>query len=58
MIRRLGPKRDIVLPKESNVIAIERGEKTVVPRGDTVFKAGDVVLTLVAKAESLARRND
>jgi trk system potassium uptake protein TrkA len=50
------PLRDIVLPKESNVIAIERGERTVVPRGDTVFKAGDVVLTLVAKEQEAALR--
>jgi trk system potassium uptake protein TrkA len=50
------PLRDVVLPKESNVIAIERGAKTVVPRGDTVFKAGDVVLTLVAKDQEGALR--
>ena len=50
------PLRDIVLPKESNVIAIERGERTVVPRGDTVFKAGDVVLALVAKDSEAALR--
>jgi trk system potassium uptake protein TrkA len=43
------PLRDIVLPKESNVVAILRGARTVVPRGDTVFKKGDVVITLVAK---------
>jgi trk/ktr system potassium uptake protein len=43
------PLRDIVLPKESNVVAIIRGGRPVVPRGDTMFKTGDVVLTLVAK---------
>jgi trk system potassium uptake protein TrkA len=43
------PLRDVVLPKESNVVAVLRGARTVVPRGDTVFKAGDVVITLVAK---------
>lgn len=43
------PLRDIVLPKESNVVAILRGGRPVVPRGDTLFKLGDVVLTLVAK---------
>jgi trk system potassium uptake protein TrkA len=43
------PLRDIVLPKESNVVAIIRGGRPVVPRGDTMFKHGDVVLTLVVK---------
>jgi trk/ktr system potassium uptake protein len=43
------PLRDIVLPKESNVVAIIRNGRPVVPRGDTLFKNGDVVLTLVAK---------
>jgi trk system potassium uptake protein TrkA len=43
------PLRDIVLPKESNVVAILRGGRPLVPRGDTLFKAGDVVITLVAR---------
>jgi trk system potassium uptake protein TrkA len=43
------PLRDIVLPKDSNVVAIIRGAGPVVPRGDTEFKRGDVVVTLVAK---------
>jgi trk system potassium uptake protein TrkA len=43
------PLRDIVLPKESNVVAILRSSRPLVPRGDTVFKQGDIVLTLVAK---------
>ena len=41
--------RDIVLPRDCNVIAVLRGTRTVIPRGDTVFKPGDVVLTLVGK---------
>jgi trk system potassium uptake protein TrkA len=48
------PLRDIVLPKESNVVAIVRGGRPVVPRGDTVFGVGDVVLTLVAKESEAA----
>jgi trk/ktr system potassium uptake protein len=48
------PLRDLVLPKDSNVIAILRGVRTVVPRGDTTFKPGDVVLTLVAKESEKA----
>lgn len=43
------PLRDIVLPRDTNVVAILRNQKTVVPRGDTVFKTNDVVITLVGK---------
>jgi trk system potassium uptake protein TrkA len=43
------PLREVLLPKDCNVVAILRGAVAVVPRGDTVFQPGDVVLTLVAK---------
>lgn|GEM_PF-28320 len=46
--------RDIVLPRDCNVIAVLRGTRTVIPRGDTVFKPGDVVLTLVGKSSEEA----
>lgn len=39
--------REVNLPHESNLIAILRGNLTVVPRGDTAFKDGDVVIALV-----------
>jgi len=39
--------REMDLPHESNLIAILRGHNTVVPRGDTKFLAGDVVVALV-----------
>ncbi|HXG66713.1 MAG TPA: NAD-binding protein [Blastocatellia bacterium] len=39
--------RDVVLPPESNLIAILRGNNTVVPRGDTKLIAGDIVMALV-----------
>ncbi|HSB12240.1 MAG TPA: NAD-binding protein, partial [Blastocatellia bacterium] len=39
--------RDVNLPHESNLIAILRGNTTVVPRGDTIFKDGDVIVALV-----------
>jgi trk system potassium uptake protein TrkA len=41
--------RDVVLPRDCNIIAILRDTRTVIPRGDTVFKVGDVVLALVSK---------
>ncbi len=43
------PLRDVVLPRDTNVVAILRNHKTVVPRGDTVFQDGDIVITLVSK---------
>jgi trk/ktr system potassium uptake protein len=39
--------REVNLPHESNLIAILRGNTTVVPRGDTKFIDGDVVVALV-----------
>jgi trk system potassium uptake protein len=38
---------ELKLPRDSTVVAIIRGEKIVVPRGDTVIRAGDEVLVLV-----------
>jgi trk system potassium uptake protein len=43
------PLREVIVPKDCNVVAILRGPVAVVPRGDTVFQQDDVVLTLVAK---------
>lgn len=43
------PLRELVLPKDCNVIAVVRQGALVVPRGDTVFRKGDTVLTLVTK---------
>ena len=48
------PLREIIVPKDCNVVAILRGAVAVVPRGDTVFQAGDVVLTLVGKGSEKA----
>ena len=39
--------RDIDMPPESNLIAILRGNTTVVPRGETMLSEGDVVVALV-----------
>jgi trk/ktr system potassium uptake protein len=48
------PLREIIVPKDCNVVAILRGAVAVVPRGDTVFSPGDVVLTLVGKGSEKA----
>jgi trk system potassium uptake protein len=48
------PLREVIVPKDCNVVAILRGQVAVVPRGDTVFQPGDVVLTLVGKGSEKA----
>jgi trk/ktr system potassium uptake protein len=37
----------LAMPRDATVVAIMRGERLVVPRGDTVLSAGDEVLALV-----------
>jgi H+/Cl- antiporter ClcA len=43
--------RDISFPKEVLVIAIYRGEREIIPRGDTVVKAGDRIVMMVNAAQ-------
>jgi trk/ktr system potassium uptake protein len=38
---------DLELPRAATVVAVVRGDRLVVPRGDTVLSAGDEVLLLV-----------
>ena len=38
---------DLGLPRDSTVVAVLRNNKVVVPRGDTVLRAGDEVIVLV-----------
>ena len=38
---------ETALPREATIVAILRTEHLVVPRGETVFEAGDEVLALV-----------
>ncbi len=47
--------KDIVLPKDSVLVSILRGEEVIVPRGDTILKPGDdvVALTLVGNEPQL-----
>lgn len=40
---------DLGLPRDSTVVAILRNDKVVVPRGDTMIRAGDEVLVLVTE---------
>lgn len=39
--------RDIPFPKEILVVAIYRGERQLIPRGDTLIKAGDRLICMV-----------
>ncbi|PIP19720.1 MAG: hypothetical protein COT38_05285 [Candidatus Omnitrophica bacterium CG08_land_8_20_14_0_20_41_16] len=47
--------KDIVLPKDSVLVSILRGEEVIVPKGDTILKSGDdvVALTLVGNEPQL-----
>jgi trk system potassium uptake protein TrkA len=48
---------DLQLPRDATVVAILRNEHVVVPRGDTVVRAGDEVMVLVTNdAEDEVRR--
>jgi trk system potassium uptake protein len=38
---------EIDLPRDSTFVAVVRGDHVVMPRGDTVFEAGDEVLAMV-----------
>jgi trk system potassium uptake protein TrkA len=39
--------RDLDIPRDATIVAVIRGEHVVMPRGDTVFEAGDEVLAMV-----------
>lgn len=39
--------KDLEVPRDATVVAVVRGEHVVMPRGDTVFEAGDEVLAMV-----------
>jgi trk system potassium uptake protein TrkA len=38
---------DLQFPRDATVVAVVRGDRLVVPRGDTVLNAGDEVMVLV-----------
>jgi trk system potassium uptake protein TrkA len=48
---------ELAMPRDATVVAIMREDRLVVPRGDTVLRAGDEVLALVlGDAEAEVRR--
>jgi len=49
--------KDMNVPRDATIVAVMRGDHIVMPRGDTVFEAGDEVLALVTPdAEEDVRR--
>jgi trk system potassium uptake protein TrkA len=39
--------RELDIPRDATFVAVVRGEHVVMPRGDTIFEAGDEVLAMV-----------
>jgi trk system potassium uptake protein TrkA len=39
--------KDLPIPRDATIVAVVRAEHVVMPRGDTVFEAGDEVLAMV-----------
>jgi trk system potassium uptake protein TrkA len=39
--------KDLDIPRDATIVAVVRGEHVVMPRGDTIFEAGDEVLAMV-----------
>jgi trk system potassium uptake protein TrkA len=49
--------RDIEIPRDATFVAVVRGEHVIMPRGDTVFEAGDEVLAMVTPdSEDIVRQ--
>ena len=49
--------KDLDIPRDATIVAVVRSEHVVMPRGDTIFEAGDEVLAMVTNdAEEDVRR--
>jgi trk system potassium uptake protein len=51
------PLAELAIPRDATVVAVVRDRHVVVPRGDTVLKAGDEVLALVTPDSEEALRS-
>ena len=40
------PSAELNIPRAAVLVSIQRGEETIIPRGDTILQCGDVVTTL------------
>ncbi|MCM8800101.1 MAG: NAD-binding protein [Candidatus Omnitrophica bacterium] len=47
--------KDIILPQDSVIVSIIRGQEVIIPKGDTILKVGDdvVALTLIENEKQL-----
>ena len=48
------PLRELALPRQVNVVSVERRGELLIPRGDTVFEPGDII-TLFGRLPDLAQ---
>ncbi len=49
--------KDLDIPRDATIVAVVREEHVIMPRGDTVFEAGDEVMAMVtAESEDDVRR--
>ena len=49
--------KDLDIPRDATIVAVVRDEHVIMPRGDTVFEAGDEVMAMVtAESEEDVRR--
>ncbi|SCY28969.1 TrkA-C domain-containing protein [Butyrivibrio hungatei] len=44
---------DLGIPKDMMAVAVQRGNETIIPRGDTVLCAGDIVVLCAEKTKEL-----
>jgi trk system potassium uptake protein TrkA len=50
------PLRDLAMPAESILIAVFRGRRTLIPRGDTILEPDDELVALVRRSDEAALR--
>lgn len=50
--------KDIIMPKECLLVAIKRGEKEIIPRGDTKVYSGDYLHVLVNESRAASVNED
>jgi trk system potassium uptake protein TrkA len=48
--------REIALPRDTLIVLLRRGERAVVPKGDTRVEPGDVLVLLTTQGQEQALR--
>jgi trk system potassium uptake protein TrkA len=48
--------REIPLPRETLIVLLRRGDRAMVPRGDTRVEPGDVLILLTTRAQEESLR--